>query len=93
MVLTALAGYSMAPAPFDLSTLLWTTSGTALCSAAANSFNQVWGRVEEIYGGKSAESREGEWGEGEWFKEGGSDSSIYIYICLDEHTWHCLDKE
>ena len=41
MVLTTLGGYSMAPGPFDLQVLLWTTTGTALCSAAANSFNQA----------------------------------------------------
>ena len=41
VVLTAMGGYGMAPGPLDPSILLWTTAGTALCSAAANSFNQV----------------------------------------------------
>ena len=41
VVLTTLAGYSMAPGSVGVATLLWTTAGTSLCSAAANSFNQV----------------------------------------------------
>ena len=41
VVLTALSGYTMAPAPIEVGTLLWATTGTWLCSAAANSFNQV----------------------------------------------------
>lgn len=41
VVLTAVGGYSMAPGPLDIGVLLWTAAGTALCSAAANSFNQV----------------------------------------------------
>jgi len=41
LVLTALGGYTLAPAPIHVGTLLWTVAGTGLCSAAANSFNQV----------------------------------------------------
>ena len=45
VVLTSLAGYTMAPAPLQMGTLLWATSGTALCSAAANTINQVGGTI------------------------------------------------
>ena len=41
VVLTALGGYTLAPAPIHMGALLWTLAGTGLCSAAANSFNQV----------------------------------------------------
>ncbi len=41
VVLTTLAGYSMAPVSINVSTLLWMTAGTSLCSGAANTFNQV----------------------------------------------------
>lgn len=41
VVLTALLGYSMAPAPLEWSTLTWAMLGTTLCSAAANTGNQV----------------------------------------------------
>lgn len=44
VVLTAMGGYGMAPAPLDVSVLMWTALGTGLCSAAANSFNQ-WTEV------------------------------------------------
>ncbi|EDO48268.1 predicted protein [Nematostella vectensis] len=40
VVLTAMAGYALAPAPMYLDTFLWASLGTGLCSAAANSFNQ-----------------------------------------------------
>jgi len=39
--LTATAGYGMAPGPFDLSTVILATVGTAMASAAANAINQV----------------------------------------------------
>ncbi len=35
-----MAGYAMAPAPFDLTTFVLCSVGTGLCSAAANSINQ-----------------------------------------------------
>lgn len=35
-----MAGYAMAPAPFELTTFVLCTLGTALCSAAANAINQ-----------------------------------------------------
>ena len=41
VVLTALLGYSMAPAPLEWTTLTWAMVGTTLCSAAANTGNQV----------------------------------------------------
>ena len=40
VVLTSLGGYTMAPSAVDPATLLWAVTGTALCSASANSFNQ-----------------------------------------------------
>jgi len=40
VVLTAMGGYAMAPGVVDVPTLLWTTVGTTLCSASANSINQ-----------------------------------------------------
>lgn len=40
VVITSMAGYAMAPAPFELSTFLLCSLGTGLCSAAANSINQ-----------------------------------------------------
>lgn len=45
VVLTSLGGYTMAPSAVDPVTLLWAVTGTALCSASANSFNQ-WMEVE-----------------------------------------------
>lgn len=35
-----MAGYAMAPAPFETSTFILCTLGTGLCSAAANAINQ-----------------------------------------------------
>lgn len=35
-----MAGYAMAPAPFDLTTFVLCSAGTGLVSAAANSINQ-----------------------------------------------------
>ncbi|KAJ1917130.1 Protoheme IX farnesyltransferase, mitochondrial [Mycoemilia scoparia] len=41
VVLTAMAGYAAAPGVgADLTTLFWTTVGTTLCAASANSINQ-----------------------------------------------------
>ncbi|XP_050426061.1 protoheme IX farnesyltransferase, mitochondrial-like [Adelges cooleyi] len=40
VVMTTLAGYTMAPAPFDLATMVLCCTGTGLVSAAANSINQ-----------------------------------------------------
>ncbi|KAK3600891.1 hypothetical protein CHS0354_019244 [Potamilus streckersoni] len=40
VVLTTMAGYGMAPGPFELETLLMCTLGTALTSCSANSINQ-----------------------------------------------------
>ena len=40
VVLTTMAGYALAPGATEVGTLLWTTAGTALCSASANSLNQ-----------------------------------------------------
>ncbi|KAG9465487.1 hypothetical protein GDO78_018198, partial [Eleutherodactylus coqui] len=40
VVITASAGYAMAPVPFDLSCFLLASVGTALASCAANSINQ-----------------------------------------------------
>ncbi|XP_050721479.1 protoheme IX farnesyltransferase, mitochondrial-like isoform X2 [Eriocheir sinensis] len=40
VVLTAVAGYAMAPAPMEVTTLLLCALGTGLVSAAANSINQ-----------------------------------------------------
>ena len=40
-MLTTMAGYAVAPGNLDPATLLWTSLGTALCVASANTFNQV----------------------------------------------------
>ncbi|XP_050526850.1 protoheme IX farnesyltransferase, mitochondrial isoform X1 [Daktulosphaira vitifoliae] len=40
VVMTTLAGYTMAPAPFDIATMVLCCTGTGLVSAAANSINQ-----------------------------------------------------
>ncbi|KAJ2162146.1 Protoheme IX farnesyltransferase, mitochondrial [Coemansia sp. RSA 552] len=40
VVLTAMAGYAIAPGAAQVGTLLWTAAGTTLCAASANSFNQ-----------------------------------------------------
>lgn len=42
VVMTSMAGYALAPAPFDLSTLLLCSAGTGLLSCAANSINQFF---------------------------------------------------
>jgi heme O synthase-like polyprenyltransferase len=41
VVITAAAGYAVAPGVLELSTLVCCSAGTALQSAAANSINQV----------------------------------------------------
>jgi len=41
VVVTAAAGYAMAPVPFDPGMFLLTCLGTGLASSAANSINQV----------------------------------------------------
>ena len=40
VVLTAIAGYAMAPAPLEVTTLVLSALGTGLVSGAANSINQ-----------------------------------------------------
>lgn len=40
VVITTMAGYAVAPAPFDLTTFLLCSVGTGLVSGAANSINQ-----------------------------------------------------
>jgi heme o synthase len=40
VVLTTMAGYSISPEAASVGTLLWTTLGTGLCVASANSLNQ-----------------------------------------------------
>ncbi|KAJ1988402.1 Protoheme IX farnesyltransferase, mitochondrial [Dimargaris cristalligena] len=40
VVLTTMCGYAVAPGAMDLPTLLYTTVGTGLCVASANTFNQ-----------------------------------------------------
>ncbi|XP_046964738.1 protoheme IX farnesyltransferase, mitochondrial [Vanessa cardui] len=40
VVMTSMAGYTLAPAPFDLTTFALCTVGTGLVSSAANSINQ-----------------------------------------------------
>ncbi|VVC89752.1 unnamed protein product [Leptidea sinapis] len=40
VVMTSMAGYALAPAPFDLTTFVLCATGTGLVSAAANSVNQ-----------------------------------------------------
>lgn len=42
VVLTSMAGYAMAPAPFDFTTFLLCSVGTGLVSGAANSINQFF---------------------------------------------------
>ncbi|TPX62932.1 hypothetical protein PhCBS80983_g00203 [Powellomyces hirtus] len=54
VVLTAMAGYAVAPGALSVSTLLWTTVGTALCSGAANAINQ-W--VEHPYDAQMSRTR------------------------------------
>jgi len=40
VVVTTMAGYAMAPAPFDLVTFILCSAGTGMVSGAANSINQ-----------------------------------------------------
>lgn len=40
VVMSSMAGYALAPAPFDLATFALCAIGTGLTSAAANSINQ-----------------------------------------------------
>lgn len=40
VVVTTMAGYAMAPAPFDLTSFVLCSTGTGMVSAAANSINQ-----------------------------------------------------
>jgi hypothetical protein len=40
VLLTTMAGYALAPGAASISNLLWTTVGTGLCVASANSINQ-----------------------------------------------------
>ena len=54
VVLTAMAGYAAAPVSADLTTLFWTTVGTTLCSASANSINQ-W--IEVPYDAQMSRTR------------------------------------
>ncbi|KAJ2781478.1 Protoheme IX farnesyltransferase, mitochondrial [Coemansia javaensis] len=54
VVLTAMAGYAVAPGAAQVGTLLWTACGTALCSASANSLNQ-W--VEAPYDAQMSRTR------------------------------------
>ncbi|KAI9501734.1 Protoheme IX farnesyltransferase, mitochondrial [Coemansia spiralis] len=54
VVLTAMAGYAIAPGATHISVLLWTSLGTAMCSASANSFNQ-W--IEVPYDAQMARTR------------------------------------
>lgn len=42
VVITSMAGYAMAPAPFDLTTFIMCSAGTALLSGSANSINQFF---------------------------------------------------
>lgn len=42
VVITSMAGYAMAPAPFDLTTFVMCSAGTALLSCSANSINQFF---------------------------------------------------
>ena len=48
VVLTAMAGYAVAPGPFAPLAFFYTTVGTALCSASANAFNQVLFSIFQI---------------------------------------------
>uniref|UniRef100_A0A8D8AMF2 Protoheme IX farnesyltransferase, mitochondrial n=1 Tax=Culex pipiens TaxID=7175 RepID=A0A8D8AMF2_CULPI len=54
VVMTAMAGYAMAPAPFELSTFLLCSVGTTLVSGAANSINQV---IETSFDAQMARTR------------------------------------
>ncbi|KAJ2808313.1 Protoheme IX farnesyltransferase, mitochondrial [Coemansia helicoidea] len=54
VVLTAMAGYAVAPGAAQVGALLWTAAGTALCSASANSLNQ-W--IEAPYDAQMSRTR------------------------------------
>ncbi|KAL2913444.1 Protoheme IX farnesyltransferase, mitochondrial [Polyrhizophydium stewartii] len=54
VVLTTMAGYAMAPGATSVASLVWTTVGTALCVASANSIN-LW--VEAPYDAQMARTR------------------------------------
>ncbi|KAJ2008112.1 Protoheme IX farnesyltransferase, mitochondrial [Coemansia thaxteri] len=54
VVLTAMAGYAVAPGAAQVGTLLWTAGGTALCAGSANSFNQ-W--IEAPYDAQMSRTR------------------------------------
>ncbi|KAJ3033042.1 Protoheme IX farnesyltransferase, mitochondrial [Rhizophlyctis rosea] len=54
VTLTTMAGYAMAPGTTSLSTLLYTTLGTSLCIASANTINQ-W--IESPYDAQMSRTR------------------------------------
>eukprot|EP00794_Sanderia_malayensis_P009089 gene9089-10058_t len=54
VVLSAMAGYAVAPDPFNLMTFSYLSIGTALCSGAANSFNQL---IEVPYDSQMSRTR------------------------------------
>uniref|UniRef100_A0A182Y931 Protoheme IX farnesyltransferase, mitochondrial n=1 Tax=Anopheles stephensi TaxID=30069 RepID=A0A182Y931_ANOST len=54
VVLTAMAGYAMAPGSFELGTFLLCSAGTTLVSGAANSINQV---IETSFDAQMARTR------------------------------------
>ncbi|KAJ2553662.1 Protoheme IX farnesyltransferase, mitochondrial [Coemansia sp. RSA 1933] len=54
VVLTAMAGYAVAPGATHLGTLLWMTGGTTLCAASANTLNQ-W--IEVPYDAQMSRTR------------------------------------
>uniref|UniRef100_A0A1Q3FGH6 Protoheme IX farnesyltransferase, mitochondrial n=1 Tax=Culex tarsalis TaxID=7177 RepID=A0A1Q3FGH6_CULTA len=54
VVMTTMAGYAMAPAPFELGTFLLCSIGTTLVSGAANSINQV---IETSFDAQMARTR------------------------------------
>ncbi|KAJ1774122.1 Protoheme IX farnesyltransferase, mitochondrial [Coemansia sp. RSA 1843] len=54
VVLTAMAGYAVAPGATHIGTLLWMTAGTTLCAASANTLNQ-W--IEVPYDAQMSRTR------------------------------------
>ncbi|KAI8802999.1 UbiA prenyltransferase family-domain-containing protein [Cladochytrium replicatum] len=54
VILTAMAGYAMAPGAANLVALFWTTAGTGLCVMSANAINQ-W--IEHPYDAQMARTR------------------------------------
>ncbi|KAJ2808858.1 Protoheme IX farnesyltransferase, mitochondrial [Coemansia furcata] len=54
VVLTAMAGYAVAPGAAQVGPLLWTAAGTALCAGSANAFNQ-W--IEVPYDAQMSRTR------------------------------------